>query len=98
MVEICPGSGVCVPVQTREIVFSVAKNRRNLVTKLLRVFYSDDQLIKAGNVESLPLSEEIVGAIIGKSESVINFIQLFDNHGCTSSFKYTFLCPTGVIY
>ena len=78
MIEICPGTGVCIPVQTKEVIFSTVNNRKALVNKLIRAFFSYEDMMGVGSLEELPNSNKIIGAILGKpleiNQNVVKFV------------------------
>ena len=75
MIEICPGTGVSIPVQTK-VVFSTANNRKSLVIKLLRAFFSFEDMMGVGSLEELPNSNKIIGAILGKPKLITMLLSL----------------------
>ena len=74
MAEILPGTHVCIPIGSREVIFNMASSRRDLARRLLRAFYTDQELIKSGFLNKLPNSDVIIPAIIGKMFSSVLFI------------------------
>ena len=58
------------------MVFSTAYNRKSLVIKLLRAFFSYEDMMGVGSLEELPNSNKIIGAILGKPKLITMLLSL----------------------
>ena len=66
MVEILPGTGVCIPCSQKELIFNMANGRKDLARGLMRAFYMEKDLARSGFLNNLKDSNHIIPAIIGK--------------------------------
>jgi hypothetical protein len=67
MIEIVPGSNVCIPIARKTAIFSSLNSRGDLAGRLLRCFYDKAEIAKAVSVTHLPHYKAIIPTIIGKN-------------------------------
>lgn len=65
MIELVPGTNVCIPFVRKATIFSSVTSRGDLAGRLLRCFYNKEEITKAVSLTFLPMYKEIIPAIIG---------------------------------
>ena len=63
-VEIGPGTTVSIPCSQRELIFNMANDKKDLARRLTRAFYMEKDVTRAGFLNKLKDSDQIIPAII----------------------------------
>ncbi|XP_071139859.1 uncharacterized protein [Mytilus edulis] len=67
MIEICPKTFCFIPIKTKAIIFGAVISRGELAARLLRAFYTEEELRDAKSLGNLRNGAVIISAIIACS-------------------------------
>ncbi|CAG2223258.1 unnamed protein product [Mytilus edulis] len=71
MIEICPKTFCFIPIKTKAIIFGAVSSRGELAARLLRAFYTEEELRDAKSLGNLRNGAVIISAIIDLSECTV---------------------------